>query len=187
VALPDVNPQVDEFASQHVELAAATGDELPLPTRTDGRELVDSDGLDDIGAPYVAPRELDSLDRVAVYAGGGTLQVLYTDGESEVSVFQQEGTLDWAELPDTGTRTDLGAERAWIGAAGEGLGEAAVVVLPRGDIVYTVVTETPQEARAVAETLPSPPGYSLAERTRRNFEGLARRLGFGHVEPGTGR
>ena len=106
--------------------------------------------------------------------------MLYSDGETEVSVFQQEGSLDWRALPSTGSRIDLGGSEAWVGRATVDGVDQTVLVMSKGDLVYTVVTSaTSDEATALAEGLPEPPEYSVTERARKNLEELGRRFGFG--------
>lgn len=187
VALPDVSPPVDEFADQHAEVADATETSPTLPERSDGLQRLSPEEVSDLDAPFVVPDAIDPFERVAAYAGEGTVQVLYADREREVSVFQQEGSLDWDELPAEGRRDDPDVGRAWVGTVETPSGPAAVAVVPRGgDIVYTVIATSPEEAWQVAERLPPPRDYSIAERTKRNLEGVARRLGFGRVDPAPG-
>lgn len=186
VTLPDVSPPVDRFAEQHV--AVAQEDDGPLPERSDGFRRMATADLDDLDAPYVAPASLAPADRqgelarLAGYDGDGAVQVLYSDGETEVSVFQQEGSLDWAALPDTGDRRRLDGRDAWVGTvtAAGGDAESAVVVVDRGSVVYTVVTDANVDAAlTVAGELPDPPAYSFGQRAQKNLEELARRIGLG--------
>jgi hypothetical protein len=190
VSLPDVSPPVGEFAEQHIALANHGDDELP--DRSDGFRRVPATELDDLAAPYAAPPSLSSardearsFDRLAAYDGQDALQVLYSDGETQVSVFQQEGTLDWNALPSSGTREQVGGSDAWVGtlpAAATGA-PSSVVVVDKGAVVYTVVTDAPVEAAVtVAEDLPEPPGYSIGQRAQRNLEELARRVGLGAAD-----
>lgn len=192
VTLPDVSPPVDEFAAQHVALAAE--DRSALPERSDGFERIAQADLDDLDAPYVAPASLGDggappLARLAGYDAEGALQILYSDGETDVSVFQQEGSLDWGALPETGERRQVDRSEAWVGtvhAAGGGT-EPAVVVVDKGNVVYTVVTDASLDAAlTVAGELPDPPAYSFGQRAQRNLEELARRIGLGAArsEPG---
>jgi hypothetical protein len=180
IGLPDVSPPVDEFAEQHLALSEASESD-GLPERSDGYQRVPSASVDDLAAPYSVPSSIDAAyDRLAAYDSDDALQVLYSDGETEVSVFQQEGSLDWRALPSTGSRIELGDSEAWVGRATVGGVDQTVLVMSKGDLVYTVVTSAPSdEATALAEDLPEPPAYSVTERARKNFEQLGRRFGFG--------
>lgn len=197
VSLPDVSPPVDEFAEQHV--AVADNADADLPERSDGFRRVAVADLDDLDAPFAAPASLASdrdaapaFDRVAAYDGDDSLQVLYSNGETRVSVFQQEGSLDWATLPATGDRDEVDGSEAWVGTSSDvGDGTPSVVVIDKGNVVYTVVTDAPPDAAVtVARDLPDPPAYSLGQRAQKNLEELARRVGLGAAEAapnGSGR
>jgi hypothetical protein len=189
VSLPDVSPPVDEFAEQHV--AVADQADADLPERSDGFRRVPMAELDDLDAPYTAPATLASdndegpgFDRVAAYDNDGSLQVLYSDGETRVSVFQQEGVLDWGTLPSSGDRDGAGGAAAWVGTPSViGEGTPSVVVIDKGSVVYTVVTDAPPAAAVtVARDLPDPPSYSIGQRAQKNLEQLARRVGLGAAE-----
>ncbi len=173
VALPQVVPPVDDFVRQHE--VAATDPEL-LPT-LEPVEVLDGTG-DDLAPPYVLPEELAaSFERVVAYdKGEGVIQALYRSEGVAVSLFQQEGSLDWDRLPDGGEVRDVGGTRAWVGtvdAVGgvpgvEASGSRAVVVVPDGDLVYTLVTADPAEvALDLVADLPDPGSTSWYQRIRR--------------------
>lgn len=175
LALPDVAPPVDRFVDQH-ELAASaeadpTGDLQPLDE--DGSEL---------DPPFVLPDELASgFERVAAYEpDDDVVQVLYRQGDTEVSLFEQEGRLDWSDLPAYGRETEVAGRRAWVGTVnGTRTPPGHVVIVPDGPVVYTLVTTgAPDPALALAPELPEPQDYSWSDRARRNVETLAERIGL---------
>ncbi|MFN8035151.1 MAG: sigma-E factor regulatory protein RseB domain-containing protein [Acidimicrobiia bacterium] len=76
----------------------------------------------------------------------GTLQVLYSDGLLAMSVFEQQGELDWSALPAGGrTRRVAGRTVRVYESAG-----AVAVVWPRGGLVFVCVTEAPTRDVAAA-------------------------------------
>lgn len=173
VALPQVVPPVDDFVRQHE--VAATDPQL-LPT-LEPVEVLDG-GADVLAPPYVLPDELaTSFRRVVAYdKGGGVIQALYRSEEAAVSLFQQEGSLDWDRLPDDGEVRTVAGTQAWVGtvdAVGDlpGVdtsGGRAVVVVPDGDLVYTLVTaDSAEVALDLVPSLPDPASASWFERVRR--------------------
>jgi hypothetical protein len=183
ITLPDVSPPVDQFAVQHDTLEDLVAEPDRLPTRTDGFERVTSEQLAARHERYQAPESLDSVyDRVGVYDDGEVVQVLYSDGAVGVSLFEQQGSLDWAALPDGGEEVDVDGTRAWTRTTpGTDGGPAeTVLVVPKGAVVYTLVSEgSREELIALAESLPDTEPFSLSERAGRNFRELARRFGLG--------
>jgi hypothetical protein len=183
ITLPDVTPPVDEFADQHDTLDELAAEPDRLPPRTDGFQRVTSDELAALDERYEAPESLDSVyNRVGVYDDGEVVQVLYTDGNVGVSLFEQEGSLDWAALPGGGEEVQVNGTRAWTRTTPgvDGAPDETVLVVPKGAVVYTLVSEAPREDLiALAEGLPEAEPFSLSERAGRNFRELARRFGLG--------
>jgi hypothetical protein len=72
----------------------------------------------------------------------GIVQLHYGDGLFRLSVFEQEGTLDWASLPPGGhgSRLDGAPARSYASAAGN------VAIGEQGGLVFTVVADGPPEA-----------------------------------------
>lgn len=70
----------------------------------------------------------------------GTVQLFYSDGLFDVSVFQQKGRLDWGGLPGGGVDTKVAGRKArqYVIPGGR-----ALVWDARG-VVYTCVTDAPQ-------------------------------------------
>lgn len=175
LSLPDVVPPVDDFVEQHEQ---AMSDD-PADVDADHIELASGDA---VGPPFVLPDELASgFQRVAAYDhGDGVVQVLYRQGDTEVSLFEQEGTLAWSSLPDYGEERRLGGQRAWVGTLdGSRSAPGQVVVIPDGPVVYTLVTTGEADpALALAPELPEPQDYSWSDRARRNVETIAERIGL---------
>jgi hypothetical protein len=178
VALPSVSPEVELLAEQHADVAAdptavADGDEV---------RVVSNDEAAAFEAPYVLPAELGSdHQRVAAYERGhSVLQGVYQSGDSTVSLFEQEGTLDWESLPDGGDVREVEGRRIWVSTLDGGSGpDRHVVVVPDYPVVYTLVTTG--DAAGVLELapeVPDPQGYTWGDRARRNVETWLERLGL---------
>lgn len=117
-----------------------------------------------------SPATPDSLpegyQRLGIYRSGNVLQVLYSDGVYDLSVFQQPGRLRRADLPPSGEPVALGTTRgvryAWAGGH--------LVVWSSGGNVFTAVGDGPldevlQAVRAVPESPDRTP--SLLGKLRR--------------------
>jgi negative regulator of sigma E activity len=113
--------------------------------------------------PYLAPRRLAAgYRRIGAYRTGETVQVLFSDGLYDLSVFEQPGRL--GSTPSEGRRVRVGDRNGnrltWAGGA--------VVVWQAGDAVFTVVGDGPQdEVLAVARSLPVRTRLSPLDRVRR--------------------
>jgi hypothetical protein len=178
VALPQVVPHVQDFVAQH-EIASA--DPSLLPTVEDARALSDDEAAT-YEAPYVFPQELAAgFEQVAAYdKGEGLVQVLYRSGDATVSLFEQEGTLDWGSLPDIGEVREVDGQEVWVGTLDDGRAAPAhLVVVPADSVVYTLVTtDEPETAVALAPDLPDPQDYTWSDRAKKKVEGLVRSLGI---------
>jgi predicted glycosyltransferase len=102
---------------------------------------------------------LVGYSRRAVERAGTLVHVLYVQGGTTMSVYQQPGTLDWERMP-AGQRVQAGSLAAWETARG---GEAILVAERDGMVVTVVARAQPDEMMQVAARVPewSP---SLAER-----------------------
>jgi hypothetical protein len=89
-------------------------------------------------AAYVAPPGLIgsavSLGRHEMWGGTDLSAIVYRDGDTDVSVYQQPGKLDWGQLP-AGEVVPVGSGDVWFGP-----GQPVVAVTQRGDLVVTVVS-----------------------------------------------
>lgn len=71
----------------------------------------------------------------------GAVQLFYSDGLFGVTVREQRGALDWAALPTGGTAVELAGHRTRRYV----LPSADVVVWERGGVVYTCVSDAPDD------------------------------------------
>jgi len=97
--------------------------------------------LEDVSAPFRAPGTAgDRFRLVGRYdESGNTLHLFYSDGLFSVSVFEQEGVLDWTGLPSGGQpRTVAGRDARQYRTSG-----GVVTVWQAGDVVYTTVSDAP--------------------------------------------
>lgn len=137
-------PPVTEFASRHdamADLVASGATEVP-PMPGDFEALDPAEMGDD------APAQLPSgFERMAGFAGpDGTMHVVYTHDDMAVSVYRQEGAVDWAALPASGTSMEMEGAPAWLHTAETPRGTEEIMVLQHGDTVYTFVAAVPHEA-----------------------------------------
>ncbi len=113
-----------------------------------------------------APARLaDGYTRVGVYKRDGVVQVLYSDGIYELSVFERRGALDRHELGEEGGPVPVGKAAGWRYAWPGG----QVVLWQAGPTVYTVVSDAPlDQVLTAARDLPVPATRkpSVLERLR---------------------
>jgi sigma-E factor negative regulatory protein RseB len=117
--------------------------------------------LRDVPDRYSAPRRAgDGFERVGMYRrADGPLQLTYSDGLEDVSVFEERGPLDWSSLPGGGRRTQLDGHEAMVWSTPSG----SVAVWERDGIVYTCVAgATWSEMQHLVDDFPSDDGGVLA-------------------------
>jgi hypothetical protein len=122
-------------------------------------------------SPYRAPTTLAGGYRlIGAYRRAGAVQLLYSDGIYDLSVFEQRGRLDRGDLPVGGTRMALTSGRdAWRAAWPGG----EVVVWQAGGAVYTAVGEAPlPDVLAAARSMPNAGRSGLLERLRQACHSL---------------
>jgi hypothetical protein len=113
--------------------------------------------------------------RMSVYDGPDVWHVVYSDGEHMVSVFQQEGMVDWSGMPAEGDRTMMGDDKAWHA----GTSDAQMVVLERDGLIVTVVGSMPDDhAMMVAESISDPPEPTFTDRAADACRELTSAFGF---------
>ncbi len=119
---------------------AITRDGTP-PSTPQAQKQRSNDQLRKVPNGYTAPGVAgDAFRLVGRYRqGGGVVQLFYSDGLFNVSVFEQPGELDWGALPAGGTDTHLADERtqSYETAAG------TVVFWDVKGSVYTCISDAP--------------------------------------------
>ena len=120
-----------------------------------------------LGSPGLAPERLaDGYRRLGVYRRSGIVQVLYSDGMYDLSVFEQRGRLDLGGLGEGAAPVAVGAANGWRYTWPGG----HVVLWQAGGRVFTLVSDAPlDQALAAASSLPVPrsASSSLLDRLRR--------------------
>jgi hypothetical protein len=97
------------------------------------------------------------------------VQLVYSDGLYDLSLFEQQGGLDSADLPDAKRPTRLAGHQAWAFSwpGGEG------IVWTAGRTVYTLVGDVPpDELTTVAASVPVHRSTSVAHRLRQACRSL---------------
>jgi hypothetical protein len=145
--------RLDNLLDQH---RVVTGSQTE---QTAGFEPTDDEEL---GAPYWAPEELDdSFHRMGAFEGGDLVQVAYSNGRVELSVFEEPGDLDRSALRRQ--HLDRVGHDGWMMAEGG----TVLVVVERGDMVYTVAGDADPEAiTTMAEDLPGSRSLGVVDRLR---------------------
>jgi negative regulator of sigma E activity len=91
------------------------------------------------------------------------VQLVYSDGLYDLSLFQEEGALDQSDLPTQRRTVRLAGHPAWAfsWAGGEG------IVWTAGPTVYTLMGDVPpDELTTVAQSVPVHRSTSVAHRLR---------------------
>jgi sigma-E factor negative regulatory protein RseB len=107
--------------------------------------------------------------RLGAYKQGSSVQLVYSDGLYDLSLFQQHGGLDTNDLPAQRRTTQLDGRPAWAFSwpGGEG------VVWTAGRTVYTLVGDVPaDELTTVAASVSVHPSTSVMHRLRQACRGL---------------
>jgi hypothetical protein len=161
-----VAPQVSRNVEQHAQSLSAVSLGGPNPILGPSEVTPTSLPHTSISRPYTAPHELAGYTLVDAYRAPKGVQLLYEKGSYGLSVFEQEGDLDFGELPDHGTRMKIDGSPAWRWDAG--MAQGRVLVVERGALVVTLVgDESGAAVRAAAEALPGSPDVALETRLRR--------------------
>ena len=118
----------------------------------------------DVPSSERAPSHLAAgYRRLGAYQQGGVVQLLYSDGLYDLSLFQQQGGLDAGDLPTQRRAIRFEGRQAWEFSwpGGEGL------VWTAGRTVYTLVGDVPpDELTAVASSVPVHRSTSVGHRLR---------------------
>ena len=101
--------------------------------------------------------------RLGAYRQGDVVQLVYSDGLDDLSLFQQDGGLDPGDLPAQHRNIKMGGHRAW--AFSWPGGEA--IVWTAGHTVYTLMGNVqPDELRTVAASVPVHRSTSVGHHLR---------------------
>ena len=126
--------------------------------------------------PAAAPERLaDGYQRMGIYKSGPVLQVLYSDGVYDLSLFQQQGRLRRSDLPGRGERVSVRGATGWRYPWPGG----QLVVWSAGGRVFTAVSDAPADQVLTAvRSLPRVPGgeLSLLGKIRRAAQALVQPL-----------
>jgi hypothetical protein len=119
---------------------ATTPDATP-PSTPQAAKQRSNDQLRKVPSGYTAPGVAgDDFRLVGRYRqGGGVVQLFYSDGLFNVSVFEQPGALDWDALPTGGTDTKVDDERT---QSYETAGGTVMFWNVKGS-VYTCISDAP--------------------------------------------
>lgn len=152
----DVVPDVDALVDAHLAASDADDNGLVVEVLFDLEGMSGAKGVGGVGTPYIAPDAMGAnpttLSRRAVYDGDDLTVVVYDNGATVVSVFQQPGRLDWDALPPGRTGTH-GGRTVWSPAARSN-GRPAVLVAQIGHLVVTAVSDDPDAVAAAVTALP---------------------------------
>ena len=123
-----------------------------------------------------APSSLaDGYERMGAYRSGSVLQVLYSDGLYDISLFEQNGRLRRSDLPPAGERVSVGEATGWRYPWPGG----QLVVWSAGGKVFTAVSDAPvDQVLTAVRSLPQVPnrGLSLLGKVRRAAQSLLQPL-----------
>lgn len=170
-------PAVASLLAGHREATAAVGAPLTaalaVPVTTLGvpdRSAAGPDG------PWTAPARMGGGWVLAgTVARGDAMQLVYTDGRRDVSVFEQRGDLDWSALPPGGHTVEVGGRRVW--QVDDGIHRVAVFE-EDGLVVAVVADGPPGAAVETAGLVPQPGRGSWLDRIRRAAQGLVDTFSF---------
>lgn len=161
-----VMPDVEALRARHL----ASAETVPA----DFEPMVDGEAMP---APYREPEALAGSFALAArfHGADGVMQVTYSDGVSELSLFEQAGELMEDDLPGDMAPVDLG-DGGWE-LAGD---PVRVVVVRRGDLIYTLVGAVDRSVivRAV-EDLPAERPMALSRRVTIAVDEMIEDLGLG--------
>jgi hypothetical protein len=156
-------PPIDELEARHLSLVASTSGRYE-PSMTE--DLVTDNLNRDRSGGY---RRLDMIE------GSDDVQMLYSDGRSEISVFEHSGRVDWSDLPSSGARLTIDDDPAWSTV----MPGSEVVVMERDGMVVTVIGTAPREdVMMTAGSIPDPPPPSFTERVGDACGWIAEGFGF---------
>ena len=163
---PEVSGAVERHAATLSAVSASLGGPNPIvapgevtPTTAPRRSP------DHLHRPFTAPKELAGYQLTQAFESPEGVQLLYEKDGYGLSVFEQRGALNAEELAQ-GTRIKVGDDDGWRWEGGTADGR--VIVVERGDLVFTVVgDESAAAVLAAAEDLPGSPEAGFTTRFHR--------------------
>lgn len=130
-------PALNDLVGQHESASA-------LET-TEDFQVMEREAVD---MAMKAPDEMAGMPMGGVYQSRDVVQVVYTDGVHNVSIFHQPGEVAWDEMPEEGEMMMMDGDQAWHGS----MHGSDVVVVDSDDGVVTIVADGDM-ATDVAEAL----------------------------------
>jgi hypothetical protein len=155
------------FRELHVHAEAPP---LPRPVSIATKTL-HSVAPDKLRGPYSAPGVLgDGYRRTGTFRQGDVVQVVYSDGIYDLSVFEQRGRLGPKAAPRGGRPVRIGGSKGWHYTWPGG----QVILWQGGRTVYTVVADAPYDdvLGAIRTVKGSSSGPSVAYRFRQACRSL---------------
>lgn len=149
---PDVVPEIDALVGAHLAAHDTPAEPHRAMAESGAAGLSGVRVVQHVAGHYAAPAAVlgnrARLSRRAMFDGDDVAVVVYGDGRSSVSVFEQPGSLEWDELPD-GAVLWIGDLRVW-----ERRSSPAVLVAEVGGLVVTLVSDDRAAMTTVLGALP---------------------------------
>ncbi len=152
----EVTPSVDDLASRHTTTVQAG---VFGTSETDVDYRIETS----VDMP-------DGFERTRNIAAEDLRQALYARGDESVSVFVQEGRVQWESLPEAGL-TEVDGMTAWFDEA------RRITVVEASDNVVTIVGLPIEEAALVLETVPDRE-VSPLDRVQDAVNAITSQLGY---------
>ncbi len=155
----EVVPEIEDLVARH-DLAATVGLSSGLAGTEDRAELD--------GGPFDLPVGFESEGEVTVE---DVRQAVYARDDEAVSVFVQDGRVDWSALP-ADRLGRLGDLRAWVDE------ERAISVIEVDGSIVTVIGLGPDELDEAMRATATDEGRSLGQRATDLAEAVVSNLGY---------
>jgi hypothetical protein len=139
----------------------------PVSTEIDAPRPID---VGDLRRPYAAPAEIgEGYQRTGVFRQDDVVQVVYSDGVYDLSVFEQRGRLRGTAVPDGGRSVRVGKSNGWHYTWPGG----QVLLWQSGRTVYTAVGDAPHDdVLKAVQHVRGTSGTSVVHRLRRATRAL---------------
>ncbi len=158
-----VAPEIDQLAQRHLQAEASlsTGDDDDGSVSNDPEPERQGESMSFMPSGY---------ERTATFNADDLRQAVYAREGESISVFIQEGEVDWDALPVNG-HTRVGGNRAWVD------GDQSVTVVQAGDETITIVGLASAEVSELISELPGD-GDTLGDRANELISALVAQFGF---------